>query len=120
VCFNKWAVKENASSWNGGATYHPQTGHKMVMTDDFHKSPKSRVYRPEHRVAVENYIGRKLEKNGEPIWHLNGIPDDNRMENLYVFSSRREMSQANNGTIPFPVHSNVEQLKLVEEVRAAL
>lgn len=116
-CHHAFAQKENAPSWKGGFTILNTTGHKMVRTEDkFDHSHKGRenpanIYRPEHRVIVEKYIGRPLEKNGEPIFHLNGIPTDNRIENLYVFSSRSEMGDVIHGRMKIPQKSNIEKLR---------
>lgn len=116
-CFAKWAVKENTPMWRGGKSIMANTGHLAVMTEDFYinddKNRRHRKYRPEHRILIEKYLGRKLVKNGEPVWHLNGIPTDNRLSNLYVFSCRGNMMKALAGTDTMPSVSNLLSLKSI-------
>ncbi len=67
----------------------------------------------EHRMLVERYIGRKLDYCEEPILHINGLKHDNRLSNLYVCKDRSDMGFIiHSYDVPYPVKSNVEQLKL--------
>jgi endogenous inhibitor of DNA gyrase (YacG/DUF329 family) len=116
-CHVAYAVNENAPGWKGGVTFATNTGHKIVITDKRRNkiykgaSSPSRIYRLEHRVIIEKYIGRPLTINNEPVWHLNGIPTDNRIENLYVCSDRRELTSFVMGNSEPPNRSNVEDLR---------
>jgi len=73
---SKYQIRENCVHWRGGR--HKSTdGYIYINISD-----KGRR-RMEHRLIMEKHLGRKLSKK-EEIHHINGIRDDNRLENLCV------------------------------------
>src|SRR4030042_5745029 len=70
-------------SWNGGKsiTYH---GYIDIYMPE-HPFASQRGYVREHRLVMEKHLGRYLLSH-ESIHHINGIPNDNRIENLVVLT----------------------------------
>lgn len=67
-------------NWKGGFYY--QGGYKLLKVKS-HPNSNKRGYVSEHRLVMEHHLNRYLSKD-EVIHHINGIKDDNRIENLEV------------------------------------
>lgn len=74
---------EANGNWKGGRTIH-KAGYVMVRVPD-HPRAKRSPYVFEHILVAEQLLGRYLEP-GESVRHRNGVRDDNRPENLELWT----------------------------------
>jgi hypothetical protein len=70
--------KELNGNWRGGRTRHSK-GYMYVLVSS---SPTKYVF--EHIVVMEESLGRPLLPD-ENVHHINGVKDDNRLENLELW-----------------------------------
>ena len=89
-------VSEKNPNWKGGRI-KDKVGYIYICSPK-HPYRNNRNYVYEHRLVVEKYLGRYLTPK-EQVHHINGIKDDNRIENLMVFAS-------NSAHIRFHINSN--------------
>ena len=83
----------NARRWKGGRVM--RDGYVFIMSPN-HPQCNNCGYVREHRLGMEAHIGRVLLPT-EIIHHINGIKDDNRIENLMLFGSHREHKKHEGG-----------------------
>jgi hypothetical protein len=71
---------EKSPAWRGGKM--KLAGYVYVKKED-HPLAHSDGYVAEHRLVMENVLGRYLSQY-EDVHHINGVKDDNREENLMI------------------------------------
>jgi hypothetical protein len=82
---------EKGTNWKGGKPIPGKDGYLRVWRDG-----KLTV---EHRIVMEEHLGRPL-KRGETVHHKNGIRDDNRIENLELWSKSHPAGQRKSQMTP--------------------
>lgn len=76
-------------AWKGGRIKH-KSGYVLVRRPDH--PANNNGYVPEHRLVMEQYIGRHLLPQ-ETVHHKNGKRSDNRLENLELWCSSHPPGQ---------------------------
>lgn len=97
-CFNKeqstfahfGKTGDESHNWKGGRILGVD-GYVKIYAPN-HPSKENGKYILEHRLVMEEHLGRFLE-NEETVHHKNGIRDDNRLENLELWASKHPPGQ---------------------------
>jgi HNH endonuclease len=100
VIRNKWGKKrkflygharhrEEHHGWTGGRVGHD--GYVRIRTDGHPRASPHGQYVFEHILIMEKYLGRNITK-AEVVHHINGIRNDNRIENLRIMTNSEHMS----------------------------
>jgi hypothetical protein len=71
------------ANWKGGRTRH-RKGYVMIRWPE-HPRARSAGYVFEHILVLESVLGRPLHPH-ESVHHVNGVKDDNRPENLELWT----------------------------------
>lgn len=73
---------KNNPKWRGGILKHEKGYIYRYSPTHPYKTKMGYIF--EHRIVMESHIGRILLPQ-EVVHHINGIKDDNRIENLMLF-----------------------------------
>ncbi len=87
----KQRTGDKAGNWHGGKSKINRYGYVLEFDETMPPTRGGR-YSPRYRRAMEETLGRKLERH-ETVHHINGIKDDDNPDNLYLctLSSHRTM-----------------------------
>jgi hypothetical protein len=77
-------AREGNGNWKGGRARH-HAGYVMLRAPDHPRAQNNGGYVFEHILVMEELLGRHLVP-GETVHHKNGVKDDNRIENLELWT----------------------------------
>lgn len=95
-CYNMFRQGSNSSSWKGGIVKNKNNNPNKIYTsngyvrimDKTHPAASKKGYVKEHiKVVVDKHGYDYFVNKGGVVHHINGIKDDNRLENLYTCSN---------------------------------
>ncbi len=82
ISARKSKLGDRNPNWKGGIRKH-MNGYVFQLCKE-HPQANSKGYIFQHRLVLESHLGRYLKKE-ECVHHINGIKDDNRIENIMGF-----------------------------------
>ena len=113
---------EGHPDWSGGRIYDAD-GYVLLYRPNHpmcrHTGRKVPTYVAEHRLVMSEHLGRLLTKD-EVVHHKNGIKDDNRIENLELFSENSEhLKHELTGRVPKWTEYGKQRMKDAIQTKAA-
>lgn len=87
--FSRFVVGHNARKSKRKADY---VDVRVDPDDPYYCMTRVTDFVPEHRLVMARHIGRPLTRT-ETVHHLNGVRDDNRIENLELWASAHPAGQ---------------------------
>ena len=108
---------EARPNWKGGK-YVDGSGYVLRLAPDNPMASK-RGYVLEHRLVMSEMLGRPLEQH-ETVHHKNGIRNDNRPENLELWSGQHRPGVRVSDAVVDELLSQSELLELDAEARTAI
>lgn len=101
---------EGHPEWKGGRLIN-KDGYVEIYSPDHPHGRKHTPYVLEHRLVMENHLGRYLTKE-EVVHHVNGVKDDNRIENLELFATNGEhLAETLKGQCPKWTPDGIRRIK---------
>lgn len=102
-CQRHWLANTNAGKRRAvGSRYVVAGGYVTIKLED------GRII-PEHRAVMEAHLGRRLLPT-ETVHHINGVRDDNRLENLELWYSPQPYGQRVEDLLRYAVSTHREAL----------
>jgi hypothetical protein len=86
-------IGKYTSRWNGGISYDFKGHRRLYLPQHPSANKGGLIY--EHRYIMEQHLGRRLHR-WEVVHHINGIPDDNKINNLQLMTAREHNKLHNN------------------------
>lgn len=91
-CSSCWAEHRGVIVRQGGDYRRHPDGARVPRKDGYISVKVNGVWHQEHRYVMAQRIGRDLLSH-ETVHHINGVRDDNRLENLELWSSDHPFGQ---------------------------
>lgn len=88
----KCSIAIYSQRWGHRGVRNPQIGSTRKASNGYVEVWTGSRYEGEHRVVIEKQLGRKLI-GIENVHHINGVRDDNRLENLELWSTSQPPGQ---------------------------